>query len=123
MKLAEYINSHHIMSFKALVYTSKDALQKCINKYDIELLVISGVLAKDEIIGVDAKTVVVLYDAQADIGNDFNYVCKYQPADHLVKEIMSYLSGYSKHSVTDSKSTEVSCVYSPATKCFKTKMN
>lgn len=120
LKLAEYVNSHHIMPFKAQVYTSKDALRKCVERYNIELLVVSGALAKEEILGIKAGIVVVLSDAKTEYDNDFNYVSKYQPADHLVKEIMSYMSGFAKRNEMNTNMTQVCCVYSPATKCFKT---
>ena len=120
LKLAEYINSHHVMPFKALVYTSKEALKKCVEKYDIELLVVSGVLTKEEISNISAGTVVVLYDTKSESNVDYNHVCKYQPADHLVKEIMSYMSGFTKRDEMNMNTTQVCCVYSPATKCFKT---
>lgn len=120
LKLAEYINSHHIMPFKALVYTSKGSLQKCTDKYDIELFIVSGTLTKEEIFTISAGTVVVLFDKGTEFNTDFNYVSKYQPADHLVKEVMSYMSGFSKRNEMDTNTTQVCCVYSPATKCFKT---
>ena len=120
LKLSEYINSHHALPVKALVYTSKEALKKCAEKYDIELFVVSGALAKEEILKINAVTVVVLYDSKSGMDSDLNYVCKYQPADHLVKEIMSYMSGFTKRDEISKNTTQVCCVYSPATKCFKT---
>lgn len=120
LKLSEYINSHHALPVKALVYTSKEALKKCAEKYDIELLVVSGALTKEEILNSGAGTAVVLYDTKTEADNEFNYVCKYQPADHLVKEIMSYMSGFTKRNEVNTTATQVCCVYSPATKCFKT---
>lgn len=120
LKLAEYVNGHHVMPFKALVYTSKEALQKCTEKYEIELLVVSGMLTKEEILKIGAGTVVVLYDLKPWEDSEFNYVCKYQPADHLVKEIMSYMSGFTKINEANTNITQVCCIYSPATKCFKT---
>ena len=116
VKLTEYINNRHALPYRALAFTSADALVECADAYDIEILVADEAFSDDGIERIGAKSCVVLAEnAESDNGR----VCRYQAADDVIKDIIGNVSGYTSKSIAVSD-TKVVSVYSPATKCFKT---
>ncbi|MGN0373871.1 MAG: hypothetical protein ACI4EN_00095 [Butyrivibrio sp.] len=121
LRLAEYINSEHLLPFHVVVYTSWDALAGHSDRYDIELLIV-GVPEEDPVIeSLNPGVVVYLTDCIAQ--EDENCIFRYQPADRLAKKIMAFLPEYGFTRITKRNKTNISCIYSPATKCFKTTLS
>ncbi len=116
VRLADYINRRHLMPGQVAVYTSENALLRDMDKYEIELLMLADNVGDELLQSVNARIVVYLTDENID-GNCVN---PYQSADHLVKEVMSYMPGLDVIRNTTNKKSMLNCIYSPAGKCFKT---
>ena len=113
VRLADYINGKNLMPYKVMVFTDEQALFDSKKTYDIKLLIIDGEVCWGE--DFECETVVYLGEIA-----DENRVGRYQPADRLAKEIISFMSGYIVRASKEEKSISINCIYSPATKCFKT---
>lgn len=123
LKLADYINSGHVMPYQTVVYTSKEALLKNADRYEIGLLVIDGTLQGEIIEKIEPEAVVYLSEtADTELCED-DRVCRYQPADHLVKELAAHLPGHRYRECDSANRTMVGCIYSSAAKCFKTTLS
>ena len=116
LRLADYINRRHLMPGQVVVYTSEDALIRDADKYEVEVLMLVNRVSSQILQSINAQTVVYLTDEYT----EGNYVNPYQSANHLVKEVMSYMSGIGVSRNTVNKKGMINCIYSPAGKCFKT---
>ena len=115
VKLAEYINSRHLLSLQVIVYTQKEAALKSVEHYETEIL-IADVQEELEWFKDITDTIVYLNNGYEDTENS---IAKYQSADKLVKKIMARMTGF-RTCATGDKRTRIGCIYSPASKCFKT---
>lgn len=113
IRLADYINGKKLLPFNVMVFTDVESLFENRELYDIKLLILDGEAAwvKD----FECETIVRLSEEVDD-----NCVSRYQPADRLAKEIISYMDGYAVRTSKEEKNISINCIYSPATKCFKT---
>lgn len=116
MRLADYINSRHLMPGHVNVYTSENALVRDADRYEVVLLMLVNNVDNEVLENVRPQITVYLTDEI----RDKNYVNPYQSADHLVKEIMSYMSGIEGIKNSSNRKCTINSVYSPAGKCFKT---
>ena len=116
LRLADYINSRHLMPGQVAVYTSEDALVRDSDRYEVELLMLVNCVDSEVLEHVGPLVTVYLTDEFM----DGNYVNPYQSADHLVKDVMSYMSGIGAVKTSSDRKTMINCIYSPAGKCFKT---
>ena len=88
--LTEYINSHHALMYRAMAFTSGQALLEAMDGYDIELMVIADDLAGEPFMeNVKYKSLIILSD-NADNG----CVDRYQPADDIIRDLIAHMSGY-----------------------------
>lgn len=113
VRLADYINGKKLLPFKVMVFTDVKSLQENKHLYDIKLLIVDGDAPWAEAFGCD--TFVKLSEEGTE-----GAVSRYQPADRLAKEIISYMDGYTVRNSKENKNVSINCIYSPATKCFKT---
>lgn len=114
--LTEYINSHHALMYRAMAFTSGQALLEAMDGYDIELMVIADDLAGEPFMeNVKYKSLIILSD-NADNG----CVDRYQPADDIIRDLIAHMSGYETIPRRETDKTVMVSIYSPATKCFKT---
>ena len=114
--LTEYINSHHALMYRAMAFTSGQALLEAMDGYDIELMVIADDLAGEPFMeNVKYKSLIILSD-NADNG----CVDRYQPADDIIRDLIAHMSGYETILRRETDKTVMVSIYSPATKCFKT---
>ena len=115
VKLADYINSRHLLPLQVIVYTQKEAALKSVERYETEIL-IADVQEELEWFKDITDTIVYLNNGYEDTENS---IAKYQSADKLVKKIMARMTGF-RTCATGDKRTRIGCIYSPASKCFKT---
>lgn len=115
IKLADYINNRHLLPLQVLVYTRKEPLIESVNNYDTEILIVDGDNDDNWYENI-SDTVIFLNNGYEDTADS---IAKYQSADKLTKKIMSYMTGFENHKV-GGKKTVLGCIYSPASKCFKT---
>lgn len=115
VKLADYINSRHLLPLQVLVYTRKEAMLNSVSNYETELLIADGDCEESWFKDI-SDTVVFLNDGYEDFENS---IARYQPADKLVKKVMAHMTGF-ENRPTGNRKAELGCIYSPATKCFKT---
>lgn len=113
VRLADYINGKKLLPFNVMVYTDVESLFENRELYDIKLLIVDGETSWAQELG--CETVVKLSE-EGEEGS----VSRYQPADRLAKEIISYMDGYTVRNFKEEKNVSINCIYSPATKCFKT---
>lgn len=116
-RLTDYINERRALPYQAMAFTSANALKGCYDKYDIKLLVAGGDEC-DELNGIVKPEVYIRFVEDSD-DMDENEIFRYQPADHIVKDIISHISGFSQK-YSGNQTARILSVYSPATKCFKT---
>lgn len=117
VKLADYINTRHLLPLQVVVYTNEDAVRKSTESYNVELLIVDG-QDKPEWINELSDTVVYLNNGYND---EKDSIARYQPADRLVKKIMAHMTGFENRMVGN-KRAKLGCIYSPASKCFKTSL-
>lgn len=116
LRLADYINSRHLMPGQVTVYTSENALMRDADQSEVELLMLVNCVDSEVLDKVSPQITVYLTDEVT----DEKYVNPYQSADHLVKEIMSYMSGIGGMQTSLNRKCTINSIYSPAGKCFKT---
>lgn len=113
IRLADYINGKKLLPFNVMVFTDEQAFFDSEKIYDMRLLIIDGEVGWEK--EPNCETIVRLAEE-----TDDNSVNRYQPADRLAKEIISFMSGYTVRTSKEEKGVSINCIYSPATKCFKT---
>lgn len=113
VRLADYINGKKLLPFNVMVYTDVESLIENKERYDIKLLIVDGEASWVHELG--CETVVKLSEEVEE-----GCVSRYQPADRLAKEIISFMDGYTVRSSKENRTVSINCIYSPATKCFKT---
>lgn len=113
VRLADYINGKKLLPFNVMVFTDEQFLFENKQVYDIKLLIVDG--EATWVKEFECETIVRLSEE-----GDGNTVSRYQPADRLAKEIISFMDGYAVRNSKEEKNVSINCIYSPATKCFKT---
>lgn len=113
VRLADYINGKKLLPFNVMVFTDVQSLFENKQIYDIKLLIVDGMVTWADELGCET----IVYLSETGEGDS---VSRYQPADRLAKEIISYMDGYAVRNSKDEKHVNINCIYSPATKCFKT---
>lgn len=116
LRLTEYINSRHVIPYKAMAFTSEETLVSCAGNYDIELLLVGENADWDMINSISVGMCIELSEES---GVEENKVYRYQSAEHLLKDVLSHFSCFSKK-LTAGDETRIISVYSPESKCFKT---
>ena len=115
-RLVDYINGHKGIPYKAHAFTSADAFAEFAGRYFVELLLIDENECDRLPADISFSTLVKLVD-KASVGE--NEIYRFQVADYLVKDILSFLDG--DKSIFSREGT-ICSVYSPATKCFKSSL-
>lgn len=116
LRLTEYINSRHVIPYRAMAFTSEEALVSCADSYEIELLLAGEDTDWDAIKSVSAGMRIELSEDNCE---EENKVYRYQSAEHLLKDVVSHFSFFSKK-LTAGDEAAIFSVYSPESKCFKT---
>lgn len=115
VKLADYINCRHLLPLQVVVYTQEEAIINSTKSCEIELLIVDGEDKKEWPKSL-SETVVYLNEGYEDTNAS---IARYQSADKLVKKIMAHMTGFENRMVGN-KRAKLGCIYSPASKCFKT---
>ena len=119
VRLTNYINESHTLPYQAMAFSSEDALAGCTGRYDIEFILSDREINPEK---VDTKGIPLCLRLVENDGSGENEVYRFQSAEHILQDVVSHLSGFSRSFQTEEGTTLIA-VYSPATKCFKTTLS
>lgn len=125
-RFADVVNQKEKVPFTVVPFTSLELLREFAGRHRIEILLISDMVPREDINGIEANSVVTL--AEGDVisvtETDYPAVYKYQSADSVIREVMAkYCDRPSeKMFMVLGQRARILGVYSPVGRCFKTSM-
>ncbi len=125
-RFADVVNQKEKVPFTVVPFTSPELLREFAGRHRIEILLVSDMVPKEEVSGIEVNSVVTL--AEGDVISvteaDYPAVYKYQSADSVIREVMAkYCDRPTEEMfVVLGQRARVLGVYSPVGRCFKTSM-
>ena len=123
-RFADVVNQKAKTPFMVVPFTSLEALKTYGNNHTIEILLVSGAVLQKQIEEVKAQAVVTLAEGEiVSAAGSYPSVYKYQSADTLVREVMSYYCEKPQSQfVAIGRRAKVLGIYSPINRCLKTSL-
>lgn len=122
-RFAEFVNQREQIPFTVMAFTSMERLRKFAAEHTIQILLISGLIGREEISQIPAKQVMTLSDGEVvPLREDYKCVYKYQSTDSIIREVMA---SYCEQPVEEAVAlgmgrAGIIGVYSPIGRCLKT---
>lgn len=121
VKLTEYLNEKRMLPFRTMAFTSEAALNKCKEKYEVEILIVGEALNFTSMEEQDDPKIIFLTEKKSNPKE--KSVCRYQSADVIAKEILSNIDVALSAYAESGRDVEVLCIYSPVGRCGKTRLS
>lgn len=125
-RFADVVNQKEKIPFTVVPFTSMELLAEYAGKHPIEILLVSSAVPREQIAGVEARSVVTLEEGEVVVAaeDEHTSVYKYQSADSVIREVMTC---YCEQPAEDlyvvlGQRARVLGIYSPIGRCFKTSM-
>ena len=119
---AEYLNARKKLPFRAEAFTDSEKLCQYAGKNCPKFLLIAEEDLCSQIENLHIPNLIILSSDKDKKADTMKYVYKYQSAESLIREVMSYCgeSFYQESAVEYKKKLQVAGVYSPLGRCGKT---
>lgn len=123
LKLAEYFNLKSGLNYSVSVFTEFNALKNELSNQRIDILIISEDFLSEKSVFEHILNIFILTE-----GNtypdcpDFHFLYKYQSADVIIKEVMSFYAAVPANTkkLFNGSPAKITGVYSPINRCGKT---
>lgn len=123
--LMEYISERETIPFKVVAFSRFEELMEYAKEKEIDMLIVSSTLKKQNMEKVVAKKIITLSDGELVAETDTDAVIyKYQSMDRITKEIINYYAEISRDAgmapLKYAGTTQIIGVYSPVGRSGKT---
>ncbi len=123
MRLMNYLNDSRSMPLEIQAFTDKKLLKDYVKEHEVDILLLPEEELDDDLSG--AKTGEMMVLSEADSAQDccgHRSICKYQSSENILREVMCYYADRpaSVPGLLPDRKTEITAVYSPIRRCFRT---
>ena len=124
-RFADVVNQKEKTPFTVIPFTNLETLREYAQKHQVEILLVSVSVPKEQVEGIHINSVVTLAEGEVVSAYDaYPSVYKYQAVDSVIREVMSCYCERSDEMpfVVLGKRARILGVYSPVGRCLKTSL-
>lgn len=124
-RFADVVNQKGENAFTVIPFTNLETLREYAQKHQVEILLVSVSVPKEQVEGIHINSVVTLAEGEVVSAYDaYPSVYKYQAVDSVIREVMSCYCERSDEMpfVVMGKRARILGVYSPVGRCLKTSL-
>lgn len=124
-KLMDYFNEKKKVPYETVVFTEKQELQEFLRFNEVQVMIVSEEMYEEELEQYNIHKIIrlkeeELEDCEEKANIKVKDIYKYQPADNLVRELMSYCTEYNWVVKKFVGGINVIGIYSPVNRAYKT---
>lgn len=122
-RFADFANQKEKVPFTVMAFTSLQRLKEYAKNTPIELLLVSELVSREEILEVGASQVMILVDGEVvEMKDAYPNVYKFQSTDSILREVMTYYCEQPEKEALRvlGCTSSIVGVYSPVNRCLKT---
>lgn len=124
VRLMEAFCEKKQLGFQIYVFSESGKLEAFLEQTQVEILLISGKMMKEEIGRRNIGKIILLSDGEIyERFEDYESIYKYQSAEYIIKELLCYYAEFARPVMgryQGNKKFEIHGVYSPIGRCGKT---
>ena len=123
-RLMEFISEKVNLPFEIYVFTEEDKFYSCARTKDIECLLISESVYKQEVEALKIPHIIILSENGANLNKALHHINKYQSCENILHEVMEYYTEKSEAVPTALRTgirkMQIIGIYTPIGRCLQT---